>query len=39
MRQAIYAYQQTQLGKTPEQIRDGVEHGEWQTVRLENAAL
>ncbi len=39
MRQAIYAYQQTKLGKTPDQIRNGIEHGEAQDLRLEDAAL
>ncbi len=39
MRQAVYAYQQTKLGKTPEQIRQGVEQGDWQTIRLEDASL
>jgi hypothetical protein len=39
MREAVYAYQQTKKGKTPAQIRAGIERGEWQTVDLENAAL
>ncbi len=39
LRQAMYAYQQTKLGKTPDEIRAGVEHGDWQAVRLEDAAL
>lgn len=39
MRQAIYAYQQTQQGKTPAQIRAGVEKGEWQNVSIEGASL
>ena len=39
MRQAVYAYQQTKVGKTPEQIREGVERGDWQSIRLEDASL
>lgn len=39
MRQAVYAYQQTQLGKTPSEIRAGIERGEWQDVDVQNAKL
>lgn len=39
MRQGVYAYQQTKLGKSPEQIREGVKRGEWQNVRLEDATF
>ena len=39
MRQAIYAYQQTQLGKTPGEIRDGVKRGDWQSIQIQDAAL
>jgi len=39
MRQAVYAYQQTKLGKTPEEIRAGIERGEWKDVDVENAKL
>ncbi len=39
MRQAIYAYQQTQLGKTPTQIRAAIEHGDWKDVDVQNAKL
>ena len=39
MREAVYAYQQTQNGKTPAQIRAGIERGEWQDIDLEKAAL
>jgi hypothetical protein len=35
----VYSYQQTKLGRTPAQIRAGIERGEWQTVDLEKAAL
>lgn len=37
MRQTVYAYQQTQLGQTPQEIRAGIERGEWKQVRLEDA--
>ena len=39
MREAIYSYQQTKSGKTPAQIRAGIERGEWQNIDLEAAAL
>jgi hypothetical protein len=39
MREAVYTYQQTKLGRTPEQIRAGIERGEWQNIDLEKAAL
>jgi hypothetical protein len=39
MREAVYSYQQTKLGRTPTQIRAGIERGEWQQVDLEKAAL
>ena len=39
MREAVFAYQQTKLGKTPEQIRGAVERGEWQNVDLLNASM
>lgn len=39
MRQAIFTYQQTKLGKTPEQIREAIEHGDAQNVDLEAATL
>jgi len=39
MKEGVYAYQQTKLGKTPTQIRAGIERGEWQQVDLEKAAL
>lgn len=32
MGEAIYSYEQTGKGKTAAQIRDGIEHGEWQKV-------
>jgi hypothetical protein len=39
MRETAYAYQQTKLGKTPEQIRGAIERGEWEKVDLLNASL
>ena len=32
--EALYSYEQTQKGKTPAQIRDGIIRGEWQKVDL-----
>lgn len=31
-REAFYAYEQTHKGKTPAQIRDGIEKGEWEKL-------
>jgi hypothetical protein len=39
MKEGVYTYQQTKLGKTPAQIRADIERGEWQKVDLEKAAL
>jgi hypothetical protein len=39
MKEAVYAYEQTKKGRTPAQIRAGIERGEWQDVDLEKAAL
>jgi hypothetical protein len=39
MEEAVYAYQETKKGKTPAQIRAGIERGEYQTVDLLQAAL
>jgi hypothetical protein len=39
MKEAVYAYQQTKAGKTPTQIRAGIERGDWQDVDLLKAAL
>ena len=38
MKEVYYAYQQTKLHKTPEQIREGVIKGEWKAIDLESAA-
>ena len=34
IREGLYSYEQTRKGKTPAQIRDGIERGEWQRVDL-----
>ncbi len=39
MREAVFAYQQTKLGKTPAEIRGAIERGEWQNVDVVNASL
>jgi hypothetical protein len=39
MKEGVYSYQQTKLGKSPTQIRAGIERGDWQQVDLEKAAL
>ena len=39
MKEDVYAYQQTRLGRTPAQIRTGIEKGDWMNVDLENAKL
>lgn len=39
MEEAVYAYQETKKGKTPAQIRAGIERGEYQTIDLLKAAL
>ena len=39
MKEAVYSYQQTKQGRTPAQIRAGIERGEWMNVDLEKATL
>lgn len=39
MREAVFAYQETKKGRTPQQIRIAIERGDWQLVDLENASL
>ena len=34
VREGFYAYEQSRKGKTSAQIRDGIEHGDWQQVDL-----
>ena len=35
MKEAVYSYRQTKLGRTPAQIRAGIERGEWMKIDLE----
>jgi hypothetical protein len=39
MREAVYTYRETKKGRTPAEIRAGIERGEWQNIDLETAAL
>lgn len=39
MKEGVYTYQQTKLGKTPEQIRAGIMKGEAQNVYVQGATL
>ncbi len=39
MREAVFAYQQTKLGKSPAQIRAAIERGEWEATDITTAAL
>ena len=39
MKEAAYSYVETKKGRTPGQIRAGIERGEWMKVDLEKAAL
>ncbi len=39
MREAIFAYQQTKLGKTPTEIRGAIERGEWQSLDVTTASM
>ena len=39
MKEAIYSYQQTKLGRTPAQIRSAIERGEWMKVDVQNASM
>ena len=34
MREGVFAYQETQKGRTPAQIRTSIEHGDWNSVDL-----
>ena len=38
MAELYYSYEMTKKGKTPAQIRAGIEHGDWQKINLETAA-
>jgi len=39
MKEGVYTYQQTKLGRSPAQIRAGIERGEWMNIDLERIAL
>jgi hypothetical protein len=39
MKEGVFAYQQTKLGRTPAQIRAAIEKGDWMKVDLEKASL
>ena len=39
MKEAVFAYKQTKLGRTPAQIRAAIEHGDWIQTDLEHATL
>jgi len=38
MKEVFYAYEQTKLRKTPEQIRAGIIKGDWKSIDLDEAA-
>lgn len=39
MKEGVYTYQQTKLGRSPAQIRAGIERGEWMNIDLEKISL
>jgi hypothetical protein len=39
MKEGVYAYQQTKLGKSPAQIRAGIERDEWMNIDLEKISM
>lgn len=39
MKEAVYSYEATKKGKTPAQIRTGIERGEWASIDLEHARM
>ena len=39
MKEGVFAYQQTKLGRTPAQIRAAIEKGEWMNVDLEKISM
>lgn len=39
MKEIVFTYQQTKRGRTPAQIRARIEHGDWNAVDLDKAAL
>jgi hypothetical protein len=39
MKEGVYAYRETRAGRSPAQIRAGIERGEWMNVDLEKLAI
>jgi hypothetical protein len=39
MKEGVYTYQQTKLGRSAAQIRAGIERGEWMNIDLEKIAM
>ena len=39
MTEAVFAYNETKRGRTPAQIRQAIEHGDWTHTDIEHAAL
>jgi len=39
MKEGVYTYQQTKLGRSPAQIRAGIERGEWMNIDLEKISM
>jgi hypothetical protein len=39
MKEAIYSFRETRAGKTPAQIRAGIERGEWMNLDLDKVAM
>jgi len=39
MKEGVYAYRETLKGRTPAQIRAGIERGEWQNIDLEAVTM
>ena len=39
LKEGVYTYRETKKGRTPAQIRAGIERGEWENIDLEKAAL
>jgi hypothetical protein len=39
MKEGVYAYLQTKKGRTPAQIRAGIERGEWMNIDLDTIKL
>ena len=39
MKEAVYTYRETQKGRSPAQIRAGIERGEWMNLDLESVSM